>query len=119
MPGEKPNGGFGPAVTYEVLIFIVALNAVATLSLWRAVASKSNRGPKLNKKAANALWHGDPIVPKHDPPKSAGGKLSSLARDGDRRFLADFTDFADVVNWWLSDEYKASTKPTDCPPKAA
>jgi hypothetical protein len=54
-------------VNYEVLIIIVVINAIATLSLWRKIASKSNRGPELNKKAATALWHSDTIVPKHKP----------------------------------------------------
>jgi hypothetical protein len=102
------SGGSGATMTYEVLIIIVVINAVVTLSLWRKVASKSNRGPKLNKKAATALWRSDPIIPKHDPPKTAGGEYSSMARDIDRRFFADFKDFADVVNWWLADEFRAS-----------
>ena len=55
-------------MTYDVLVIIVALNVVATSSLWRKVATKSNRGPTLNKKAAAALWRSDPIVPRHDPP---------------------------------------------------
>jgi hypothetical protein len=95
-------------MSYEVLMIIVVINAVVTLSLWRKVAGKSNRGPKLNKKAASALWHSDPIVPKHDPPKAAGGQFSSLADDDDRRFFADFRDFANVVNRWLAKEYIAS-----------
>jgi hypothetical protein len=95
-------------MTYEVLIIIVVINAVATLSLWRKVATKSNRSPKLNEKAATALWRSDPIIPKHDRPKAAGGKWSSLARDVDRQFFADFQDFAEVVNWWLADEFTAS-----------
>lgn len=95
-------------MSYEVLIIIVVINALATLSMWRKLASKSSRGPTLNKKAATALWRSDPIVPKHDPPRIVGGKFSSLADEEDRRFFADFKDFADVVNWWLSDEHTAS-----------
>jgi hypothetical protein len=57
----------------EVLIAIVAINAVVTLSLWRMMATKANRPVGLNKKAAKALWHSDPIVPRHDPPKVPGG----------------------------------------------
>jgi hypothetical protein len=95
-------------MTYEVLIIIVVINAVATVSLWQKIASKSNRGPKLNKKAATALWRGDPIIPKHDPPKTAGGEYSSFADKTFRIFFSDFRDFADVVNWWLADEFTAS-----------
>jgi hypothetical protein len=50
----------------------------------------------------------EPITPKHDPPKVAGGAFSSLASDDDRRFFVDFADFADVVNWWLADEHVGS-----------
>lgn len=95
-------------MTYEALIIIVLINAFVTLSLWRKVARKSGRGPKLKKKAATALWRSDPIIPKHDPPNTAGGEYSSLARGIDRQFFADFKDFADVVNWWLADEFRAS-----------
>ena len=76
-------------MSFEVLIIIVVINAVATASLWRKVASKSNRGPSLNTKATTALWHSDPITPKHDPPKAAGGEYSSLASAADRHFFAD------------------------------
>jgi hypothetical protein len=95
-------------MSYEMLAFIVVVNALATFSLWRRMASKANRGPILKKKAAKALWRSDPIVPKHDPPKIAGGQFSSLADEEDRQFFADFRDFADVMNWWLADEYTAS-----------
>jgi len=91
-------------MTYEVLIVIVVINAFATLSLWRKVASKSSRDPKLNKKAATALWRSDPVIPKHNPPKAAGVEADGI----DRQFFADFKDFADVVNWWLADEFSAS-----------
>jgi hypothetical protein len=47
----------------EVLIAVVATNAIATLSLWRMMATKASRPAGLNKKAAKALWHSDPIVP--------------------------------------------------------
>jgi hypothetical protein len=95
-------------MSYEVLVAIVAINAIVTLSLWRMMATKAGRPAGLNKKAAKALWHSDPIVPQHDPPKLVGGVLSSLARDDDRTFFEDFKEFADVVNWWFGGEYVAS-----------
>jgi hypothetical protein len=95
-------------MTFDVLIIIVVINAVATLLLWGKVAGKSSGRPKLNKKATTALWRSEPIIPKHRPPKIAGGEYSGLAGDVDRRFFADFKDFADVVNWWLADEFTAS-----------
>jgi hypothetical protein len=47
----------------EVLTAIVVINAIVTLSLWRMMATKASRPAGLNKKAAKALWHSDPIVP--------------------------------------------------------
>jgi hypothetical protein len=86
-------------MSYEFLTTVVVLNAIATFVLWRKLsASKINDRPRLNKKAAAALWRSKPIVPRHDPPKTAGGEYSSLARNDDRLFFADFKDFADVVN---------------------
>lgn len=95
-------------MSYEFLVSIVLINAVATFSLWRKLANNGPNRPRLNKKAATALWRSEPIVPKHNPPKMAGGEFSSLARDVDRMFFADFRDFADVINWWLADDFTAS-----------
>jgi hypothetical protein len=95
-------------MNYELLVFIVLANLAVTLSLWRRTASKANKPPGLNKKAAKELWHSEPITPKHEPPTVAGGEFASLAHDHDRRFFADFRDFCDVVNWWLADEYVGS-----------
>lgn len=95
-------------MSYEVLVAIVAINAIVTLSLWRMMATKASRPAGLNKKAAKALWHSDPILPRHDPPKAVGGKLPSLHDDVDRTFFEDFRDFADVVNWFLADKYVGS-----------
>jgi hypothetical protein len=92
----------------EVLIAIVAINAVVTLSLWRMMATKANRPAGLNKKAAKALWHSDPIVPRHDPPKVMGSNFSSAFRDLNMAFFDDFREFADVVNWWFADKYVPS-----------
>ena len=89
-------------MSYEVLVAIVAINAIVTVSLWRMMATKAGRPAGLNKKAAKALWHSDPIVPRHDPPKVVGGRFSSLASTTDKAFFDDFKEFADVVNWWLA-----------------
>jgi hypothetical protein len=95
-------------MNYDMLVFIVIANVLVTFSLWRIVARKADRPPGLNKKAAKELWHSEPITPKHEPPKVAGGEFASLAHDHDRRFFADFKEFADVVNWWLADEFISS-----------
>ena len=85
-----------------LLATIVVINAAVTFSLWRMMATKANRPAGLNKKAAKALWHTDPIVPHHDPPKVPGGGFSSLVLDEDRAFFFDFQEFADVMNRWLA-----------------
>ena len=90
-----------PSMSYEVLVAIVAINAVVTLSLWRMMATKVSRPAGLNKKAAKALWHSDPIVPRHNPPIPGGG-YSSLHSDEDKAFFFDFQEFADVTNRWLA-----------------
>jgi hypothetical protein len=100
-------------MNYEVLVFIVL-----TLLLWRRVAGKANKPPGLNKKAAKQLWHSEPIEPKHEPPNVAGGNFSSHADDEDRRFFADFDEFADVVNRWLADEHVGSRWRLQALPKA-
>jgi len=95
-------------MSYEVLITIVVINAFVTVALWRQVSRKANKPLGLNKKAATALWCSNPIVPRHDPPKVAGGKASGLAHDVDRLFFADFKEFAHVANWWLADQFTKS-----------
>jgi hypothetical protein len=89
-------------MSYEVLVAIVAINAITTLSLWRMMATKAKRPAGLNKKAAKALWHSDPIVPRHNPPNVPGGRYSSLHSDEDKAFFFDFQEFADVANQWLA-----------------
>jgi hypothetical protein len=89
-------------MSYEVLIAIVAINAIMTLSLWRMVATKTSRPAGLNKKAAKALWHSDPIVPQHHPPNFPSGRYASLHSDEDKAFFFDFREFADVANRWLA-----------------
>jgi hypothetical protein len=91
-----------------VLVTTVVVNAGATIALWRMMATKASRPAGLNKKAAKALWHSDPILPKHDPPKVPGGDYPSMVRDADKVFFADFKEFSDVVNWFLADDYVAS-----------
>jgi hypothetical protein len=93
----------GGVMSYDFLVVLVLVNIAVTISLWRR---KTNRPIGLNKKAAKLLWDSNPIIPKHDPPKTAGGDYASL--DEDRRFFADFKEFADVVNWWLADEFNQS-----------
>jgi hypothetical protein len=87
---------------FQLLTIVVAVNATATIILWREAARKA---PRPNKKFLKNLLYGESITPKHDPPKVAGGEYASLACDVDRRFFADFAAFADVVNWSLAEEY--------------
>ena len=92
-------------MSYEFLTTIVVINAIVTFVLLQR--TKANR-PRLKKKFADKLWRSEPIVPRHDPPKAAGGEYPALVDNVDRLFFADFKDFADVVNWWLAEEYVES-----------
>jgi hypothetical protein len=89
----------------EVIAVIVAVNAIVTITLWREAARKP---PRPNKKFLNELLDSEPITPKHERLKTAGGDFGSMARDVDKRFFADFAPFADIVNEWLADEYVGS-----------
>jgi hypothetical protein len=86
----------------QVVTIVAAINALATITLWREAERKP---PRPKKEFLDKLMKSEPITPKHGPPKAAGGAYSTLASDDDRRFFADFADFADVVNWWLADEH--------------
>jgi hypothetical protein len=103
-------------MTYEYLTILVVLNVVVTLALLTKASNQTKGRPKLKKKAAKALWRSDPVTNKSDPPKVAGGEFSSLAYDVDRRFFADFRDFADVTNWWLGDDFVESRFRLQDPP---
>lgn len=89
-------------MTFDVLAVIVFLNLMATIALWRDAA---RRPPRLKNKFITELLDSEPIVPKHQPPKTIGEKFASLVTEEDRLFFGDFVDFAAVVNWWLADEY--------------
>jgi hypothetical protein len=89
----------------EVVTIVVAVNAMATITLWREAARKP---PRPNKQFLKKLMHSEPITPKHNPQKVAGAEFSSRADDQYRRFFADFAPFADVVNSWLADEFIGS-----------
>jgi hypothetical protein len=89
----------------QVVTIVAAINAMATITLWREAARKP---PRPNKQFLKKLLHSEPITPKNNPPKVAGGEWASIADDDDRRFFADFAAFADVVNWWLADEHIGS-----------
>jgi hypothetical protein len=92
-------------MSFDFLAIVVFLNVMATIALWQAAA---RRPEKVKKKFTAALLHGEPITPQHQPPKAIGERFGSLVTDEDRRFFKDFTDFAEVVNWWLSSEHLGS-----------
>jgi hypothetical protein len=83
-------------MSLNVLVVIVVLNVLATIALWRGAARKE---PFLKKKFINALWYSQPIEPKHRQPEIIGEGW----KDQDRKFFADFADFAEVMNWWFAD----------------
>ena len=85
-------------MTFEILSILVVLNLGVTFSLWRTAA---RRPLTAEKKFLQKLMRSEPITPKHNPPKVAGGDFAVVASDAYRQFFSDFTEFADVVNWWL------------------
>jgi hypothetical protein len=87
-------------MTFNVLVMIVVLNALATIALWRDAARKPER---LKKRFIKALLESEPIEPKHRQPKTIGEGRD--VHDQDRKFFADFADFAEVANWWFSDRH--------------
>jgi hypothetical protein len=102
-------------MSYEVLSFIVAVNAVVTFSLIRALwQMDATKGPtRLNKKFAKLLWHSDPIVPRHDPPKIDFSQREFQGVYAYRReFFLDFKEFADVMNSALAESYGNQVVPS-------
>jgi hypothetical protein len=63
-----------------------------------------NRGSRPKKKVYWDLARGEPISPKHQQPQSMG----NLADDIDRQFFNDFSEYGEVLNWWLSDKHTGS-----------
>jgi hypothetical protein len=91
-------------ITFEILTFIVFLNILATISLWRRAA---RRPEKVKKKFRKRLWDGEPIIPKHQPPAPLNPDAWGVDKE-ELQFFSDFKDFANVVNWWLADEHNHS-----------
>jgi hypothetical protein len=87
-------------MSFNVLVVIVVLNALATITLWRDAERKPER---LKKRFIKALLGSKPIEPKHRQPKTIGEGWG--VHDEDRKFFRDFADFAEVVNWWFSDPH--------------
>jgi hypothetical protein len=88
-------------MTLEILAIIVLLNVAATVALWRTAV----RQPEALKRSfLTKLRDSKPIAPQH-PSKIIGKGFSSLISEMDQKFLDDFEDFANVVNWWLADEH--------------
>jgi hypothetical protein len=86
------------------LAVIVFLNIMATIELWRRAA---RRPEKFKKKFRNRLWHTKPIVPKHQRPPPLKEDAFGVGKE-ELQFFSDFEEFANVVNWWLADDYNQS-----------
>jgi hypothetical protein len=91
-------------MTFEILSIIVLLNVVATIALWRTAARRPER---LKRRFRNRLWRSNPITPKHQPPPPLKEDAWGVDKH-DLQFFSDFKEFANVVNWWLADEYNKS-----------
>ena len=89
--------------SFQILTIAVFLNAIATITLWQRAV---RRPEKLKKKFLKRLFDTKPITPKHQPPPPL--KEGYACGKKELQFFSDFADFADVVNWWLADEYKYS-----------
>lgn len=89
-------------ITFEILTFIVLVNVVATIELWRRAA---RRPEKLDKKFLKRVFDTRPITPKHETPPPL--KMGYAAGEKELQFFSDFAEFANVVNWWLGEEYNA------------
>jgi hypothetical protein len=91
-------------MSYGVLSAIVVVNAVVTLrliiALWQ-MAKAGSPAARLPKKVVKLLWHSEPIVPKHNPPKIDVSKISGLGERSKREFFVDFREFAEAVNFDL------------------
>jgi hypothetical protein len=85
-------------MTFETLMsIVVAVNALATIELWRRAA---RRPEKPKKKFLKRVFDSKPITPKHQPPLPL--KEGYAVGIKELQFFGDFKEFADVVNWWLA-----------------
>lgn len=66
-------------MNYDLLVFIVVVNAIATFSLWRTLASKIDKPPGPKKKFAKLLW--DSIVGDGFSPRMVEAFLTVLAQE--------------------------------------
>jgi hypothetical protein len=86
-------------MSFNLLALIVALNVMATIALWRTAA---RRPEKLKKQFITTLLRSKPIEPKHRQPGPLVEGWGITKRV--QQFFVDFKDFADVVNWWFSED---------------
>lgn len=90
-----------------VLMIIVAMNALATIALWREAVRRPARP---SEKFIMDLLRSEPIEPKHASPKrwrykadvaTWGRSPPGTMFNAQRLFFHDFVDFAVVVNSWF------------------
>jgi hypothetical protein len=91
-------------------MFIVAINALATIALWRVAARRPARP---SKKFIRALFGSEPLVPSHGIPKrwtydddDINASKRERSRFGEmirsqQLFFYDFSDFGMIVNSWF------------------
>jgi hypothetical protein len=92
-------------MTFEILTIIVLVNIGATMELWRLWRRAARRPEKLKKEFLKRIFDTKPITPKHQPPPPL--KEGYAAGKKELQFFSDFAEFANVVNWWLGEEYNA------------
>ncbi len=70
IPRKPISWGRSPTVAITIGIVVVARLAARAAPLATVTITSGPSRTSLNKKAATALWRGEPIIPKHDPPGS-------------------------------------------------
>ena len=91
-------------MNYDFLTIVIVITALATFALWRNIDRPKFK--QLKKKFRKALWESNPIAPKHNKPKFE--PFSSREEWGEAKFFYEFDDFADVMNWYLAEDYITS-----------
>jgi hypothetical protein len=82
-----------------ILSIVVFVNALVTAHLWQT----ATRGPERPNRKLFKKLHGKRITPKPPPPLDPDALVTGFAGEDTLRFLKDFEDFGNVVNWWLAD----------------
>ena len=94
-------------ISLDVLVIIVAINALVTISIWKMLKRKADKPPQQQQQPKKSfiteLQSSGPITPKPLDREKQTANFGFFHEDYERRFFIDFLDFAAVVNWWFRD----------------